>query len=105
MASVKGVYAGKGVGHSPTFHTLLHQASAGCHCVLAVESMISSNMTIGLSAFYRTQKLRFNVSQTYLCLITRNRIGLRVPSGGSRVGKSGHAPPHRNWQWSLAPLR
>src|SRR6218665_3420304 len=57
----------KGVGHSPTFHKLLQQASADCHCMLAGESMISSNMTI--SAFYRTQKLRFNVPQTYLCLI------------------------------------
>src|SRR6218665_3222658 len=42
--------------------------------MLAGESMISSNMTI--SAFYRTQKLRFNVSQTYLCLIIRNTIAM-----------------------------
>jgi len=55
MASVRGVYAGIGVGRSPTFHILLQQASAGCHCMLAGESMISSNVTI--SAFYRTQKL------------------------------------------------
>ena len=51
------------VGHSPTFHILLQQASADCHCMLAGESMISSNMTI--SAFHRTQKLRFNVPQTH----------------------------------------
>src|SRR6218665_2186660 len=38
------------------------------------ESRISSNMTI--SAFYRTQELRFNVPRTYLCLIIRNKIGL-----------------------------
>src|SRR6218665_3457900 len=43
----------QGEGHSPTFHILLQQASADCHCILAGESMISSNMTI--SAFYRTQ--------------------------------------------------
>src|SRR6218665_1514974 len=59
------------VGHSPTFHILLQQALADCHCMLAGESMISSNMT-----FYRTQKLRVNVPQTYLCLIIRNKIGL-----------------------------
>jgi len=61
------------VGHSPTFHMLLLQASADCHCMLAGESRISSNMTI--SAFYRTQKLQFNVPQTYLCLIILNKIG------------------------------
>src|SRR6218665_1591992 len=42
--------------------------------MLAGESRISSNMTI--SAFYRTQELRFNVPWTYLCLIIRNKIGL-----------------------------
>src|SRR6218665_2508866 len=42
--------------------------------MLAGESMISSNMT--MSAFYRTQKLRFNVPQTFLCLIILNKIGL-----------------------------
>src|SRR6218665_3096405 len=52
---------------------LLLQASAVCHCMLAGESRISSNMTI--SAFYRTQKLQFNVPQTYLCLIILNKIG------------------------------
>src|SRR6218665_2946503 len=62
------------MGHSPTFHTPLQQASADCHCMLTGESMISSNMTI--SAFYRTQKLRFNVPQIYLYLIIRNKIGL-----------------------------
>src|SRR6218665_837566 len=60
------------MGHSPTFHTPLQQASADCHCMLTGESMISSNMTI--SAFYRTQKLRFNVPQIYLYLIIRNKI-------------------------------
>src|SRR6218665_3621297 len=63
----------KGVGHSPTLHMLLLQASADCHCMFAVESRISSNMTI--SAFYRTQKLQFNVPRTYLCLIILNKIG------------------------------
>src|SRR6218665_3115986 len=53
---------------------LLLQVSADCHCMLAGESRISSNMTI--SAFYRTHKLQFNVPQTYLCLIIRNNIGL-----------------------------
>src|SRR6218665_2361807 len=53
---------------------LLLQASAECHCMLAGESRISSNMTI--SAFYRTQMLQFNVPRTYLCLIIRNKIGL-----------------------------
>src|SRR6218665_4018583 len=53
---------------------LLLQASADCHCMLAGESRISSNMTI--SASYRTQKLQFNVPRTYLCLIIRNKIGL-----------------------------
>src|SRR6218665_414587 len=52
---------------------LLLQASADCHCMFAVESRISSNMTI--SAFYRTQKLQFNVPRTYLCLIILNKIG------------------------------
>src|SRR6218665_2871624 len=65
-----------GVGHSPTFHMLLLQASADCHCMLAVESRISSNITI--SAFYRTQQLQFNVPRTYLCLIIRNNIGLHL---------------------------
>ena len=64
------------VGQSPTFHMLLLQASANCHCMLAGESRISSNMTI--SAFYRTQKLQFNVPQTYLCLIILNKIGLHL---------------------------
>ena len=55
------------VGHSPTFHKLLLQASADCHCMLAGESRTSSKyMTI--SAFYRTQKLQFNVPRTYLYL-------------------------------------
>src|SRR6218665_3548373 len=53
---------------------LLQQASADCYCMLAGESRISSNMTI--SAYYRTQKLQFNVQRTYLCLIIRNEIGL-----------------------------
>src|SRR6218665_1154198 len=59
---------------------LLLQASADCHCMLAGESRISSNMTIILilSAFYRTQKLQINVPRTYLCLIIRNKIGLRL---------------------------
>src|SRR6218665_648996 len=48
----------------------------GCHCMLAGESRISSNMTI--SAFYRTQQLQFNVPRTYLCLIIRNEIGLHL---------------------------
>src|SRR6218665_4093366 len=52
---------------------LLLQASADCHCMLAVESRISSNMTI--SAFYRTYKLQFKVPRTYLCLIILNKIG------------------------------
>src|SRR6218665_2271421 len=55
---------------------LLLQASADCHCMLAGESRISSNMTI--SAFYRTRKLQFNVPQTYLCLIILNKIGLHL---------------------------
>src|SRR6218665_1689086 len=63
-----------------TFHILLQQASADCHCMLAGESMISSNMTI--SAFYRTQKLQFNVPRTYLCLIIRNKIGLPLANIG-----------------------
>src|SRR6218665_3299125 len=58
---------------SPTLHMLLLQASADCHCMFAVESRISSYMTI--SAFYRTQKLQFNVPRTYLCLIILNKIG------------------------------
>src|SRR6218665_2919488 len=53
---------------------LLLQASADC--MFAVESRISSNMTI--SAFYRTQKLQFNVPRTDLCLIIRNKIGLHL---------------------------
>src|SRR6218665_2695426 len=58
---------------------LLLQASADCHCMLAGEGRISSNMTIGwLPAFYRTQKLQFNVPRTYLCLIIRNKIGLHL---------------------------
>ena len=64
------------MGHIPTFHMLLLQASADCHCMLAVESRISSNMTI--SAFYRTEKLQFNVPRTYLCFIIRNKIGLHL---------------------------
>src|SRR6218665_2390459 len=63
MASVRGVYASIGGGAQSHFSHILQQASADCHCILAGESMISSNMTI--SAFYRTQKLRFNVPQTY----------------------------------------
>src|SRR6218665_2262832 len=55
---------------------LLLQASADCHCMLAGESRISSNMTI--SAFYRTQQLQFNVPRPYLCLFIRNKIGLHV---------------------------
>src|SRR6218665_967177 len=55
---------------------LLLQATADCHCMLAGESRISSNMT--KSAFYRTQKLQFNVPQTYLCLIIQNKIGLHL---------------------------
>ena len=31
-------------------------------------------------------------------------VDLFWSSGGSRGGKSGHGPPHRSWQWSLAPL-
>src|SRR6218665_264431 len=55
---------------------LLLQASAECHCMLAGESRISSNMTI--SAFYRNQMLQFIVPRTYLCLIIRNKIGLHL---------------------------
>src|SRR6218665_534354 len=56
-----------------TVSLFILQASTDCHCMLAVESRISSNMTI--SAFYRTQKLQFNVPRTYLCLIILNKIG------------------------------
>src|SRR6218665_933904 len=59
---------------------LLQQASADCHCMLAGESRISSNVTI--SAFYRTQKLQFNVPRTYLCLVIRNKIVLPLPNIG-----------------------
>src|SRR6218665_872458 len=45
--------------------------------MLAGESRISSIMTI--SAFYRTQKLQFNVPRTYLCLIIRYKIGYLLP--------------------------
>src|SRR6218665_1725978 len=76
------------VGHSPTFHILLQQALADCHCMLAGESMISSNMTI--SAFYRTQKMRFNVPQTYLCLIIQNKIGLLLPLANIGLFKWNH---------------
>src|SRR6218665_2452253 len=74
MARVRGVYASIGGGAQSHFS---HTFTAGlgrlpqCHCMLAGESMISSNMT-----FYRTQKLRVNVPHTYLCLIIRNKIGL-----------------------------
>src|SRR6218665_1816391 len=37
----------------------------------------------------------------YLSSKSRKRV---LSSGGSRGGKSGHGPPHRSWQWSLAPL-
>src|SRR6218665_3858332 len=57
----------QGVGHSPTVHILLQQASVYSQCMLAGKSRISRNMTI--SAFDRTQKLQFNVPRTYLCLI------------------------------------
>src|SRR6218665_2677607 len=70
----------QGVGHSPIFHILLQQASVYCHCMLAGESRISSNMTI--SAFDRTQKLQFNVPRTYLCLIIRNKAGLPLANIG-----------------------
>src|SRR6218665_211708 len=58
--------------HISTFHILLQQVLAVCHCILAGQSRISSNLTI--SAFYRTQK--FNVPWTYLCLIILNKICL-----------------------------
>src|SRR6218665_4062204 len=67
------------VGHSPTFHILLQLASADCHCTLPGEDRISSNTPI--PEFYRTQKLRFNVPRTYLCLIIRNKIGLHPAIG------------------------
>src|SRR6218665_266066 len=56
--------------------TVPHLICFYCHCMLAGESRISSNMTI--SAFYRTQKLQFNVPWTYLCLIIRTKIGLHL---------------------------
>src|SRR6218665_3994447 len=75
MASVRACLCEhKGWGTVPLFIYFLQQASADCHCMLAGESRISSNMTI--SAFYRTQKLQFNIPQTYLCLIIRIKIGL-----------------------------
>src|SRR6218665_3413052 len=74
MASERACICEHKGGHSPTFHILFQQASVYCHCMLAGESRISSNMTI--SAFYRTQKLQFNVPRTYLCLIIRNKVGL-----------------------------
>jgi len=76
------VSASIGVEHSPTLHILLRLASADCHCMLSGESRISSNMTI--SAFYRKQKLRFNVPRTYLCLIILDKIGLPLAIGQYR---------------------
>src|SRR6218665_1623314 len=64
----------RGWGTVPLFTILLQQASADCHCMLAGESMIASNMKI--SAFYRTQKLRFNVPHTYFVFNYTNKIGL-----------------------------
>src|SRR6218665_410987 len=52
---------------------LLLQASADCHCMLAGESRISSNMTI-LSAFYRTQKLQFKAPKLFLSELSRMSI-------------------------------
>src|SRR6218665_318572 len=77
-----------GVGDSPTFHILLQQASADCHCMLAGESMISSNMTI--SAFYRTQKLRFNVPQTYFCLLCEIKLAYLLPLANILLFKWNH---------------
>jgi len=76
IASVRGVYASTRVWAESHFHILLQQASADCHCMLAGESMISSNMTNLHSTEHK--KLRFNVPQTYLCLNRpiRNKIGL-----------------------------
>src|SRR6218665_489205 len=78
----KSVSASIGVEHSPTLHILLRLASADCHCMLSGESRISSNMTI--SAFYRKEKLRFNVPRTYLCLIILDKIGLPLAIGQYR---------------------
>src|SRR6218665_100266 len=88
MASVRGVYASIGGGAQSHFLHILQQASADCHCILAGESMISSNMTI--SAFYRTQKLRFNIPQTYLCLIIRNKMGYLLPLANIGLFKWNH---------------
>ena len=78
------------VGHSPTFHILLKQAPADCHCMLAGESMISSNMTIILSAFYRTQKLRFNVPQTYFVLLYEIKLAYLLPLANIGLFKWNH---------------
>src|SRR6218665_1380020 len=60
------------------------------------ESRISSNMTI--SAFYRTQELRFNVPWTYLCLIIRNKIGLPPAIGLFKWNHLTVPPPHLSSQ-------
>src|SRR6218665_3233458 len=56
--------------------------------MLAGESRISSNMTI--SAYYRTQKLRFNVPQTYLCLIIRKKLAYLLPFSNIGLFKWNH---------------
>src|SRR6218665_1541455 len=75
MVSVRACLCdNRGWGTVPLFTYFSQQASADCHCMLAGESRISSNMTI--AAFHRTQKLQIYVPQTHLCLILRNKIGL-----------------------------
>src|SRR6218665_4168780 len=53
------------------FYSRPRQTAPACY---SGKGRMSRNTTI--SAFYRTHKLRFNVSRTCLCLIIRNKIGL-----------------------------
>src|SRR6218665_1610187 len=73
MASVRGVYASVGGGAQSHFSRTFTAGLGRLPLHVNWRNQeISSNMTI--SAFYRKQKLRFNVPRTYLCLIIRNKI-------------------------------
>src|SRR6218665_3550048 len=78
----------KVVGHSATFHILLQQASVYCHCMLADESRISSNMTI--SAFSRTQKLQFNVPRTFCVSLYEIKLAYLLPLANISLFKWNH---------------
>ena len=95
MARVRGVYASIGGGVKSHFSHSFTAGPGDCHCMLAGESMISSNMTI--SAFYRTQKLRFNVPQTYFVFNYKIKLAYLLPFANIFAYSNGTMSPSHHF--------